>query len=416
MYPNPQDAVPLPPHPDIAQYRKRAKELARACREGGDAIQAWATGWVDALLALQPDLPDFARRDAPRRAGQIAEFARERLGAECALSQAQFVIARAHGFASWTRLLQQMEALAGADPRLTAFERAAEAVVNGDLSALERLLAEHPGLVGERSSRDHRSTLLHYASANGVESYRQKTPANVLAIARVLLDAGADVDAEADVYGGGATTLGLTVTSAHPRAAGVQIDLADLLLERGARVDRDVVRHCLANGCPEAAAHMAARGARVGLEDAAGIGRVDLLAAHFTDGRTVSAADAAAALIMAAWYGQGEAIAFLLDQGVDPGARRPHDGSTALHVASYAGHPALVELLLARGAPVDAHDSAFGTPPLVWALHAWLGERRGNAGDYRPIVRSLVAAGAELKPEWLERMRGDAELHAELSR
>ena len=416
MYPNPQDAVPLPTHPDIAQYRKRAKELAKACRAGGNAIDTWATEWVDALLALQPDLPAFARRDATRRAGQIAEFARARLGTECALSQAQFVIARAHGFASWTRLLRQIEALAAADPRLTAFERAAEAIVNGDLPALERLLVGHPGLVGERSSRDHRSTLLHYASANGVESYRQKTPPNIVAIARALLDAGAEVDAEADVYGGGATTLGLTVTSAHPRAAGVQIPLADLLMERGARVDRDVVRGCLANGCPEAAAHMAARGARVGLEDAAGIGRVDLLAAQFAGGRTVSAPDATAALIMAAWYDRREAIAFLLDHGVDPGARRLHDGNTALHVASYAGHPALVELLLARGAPVDAHDAVFDTPPLVWALHAWLAEGRTNSADYRAIIRSLVGAGAEVKPEWLERMRGDTELHAELSR
>ena len=34
MYPNPQDAVPLPPHPDLEQYRKRAKELVKASRAG----------------------------------------------------------------------------------------------------------------------------------------------------------------------------------------------------------------------------------------------------------------------------------------------------------------------------------------------------------------------------------------------
>lgn len=28
MYPNPQDVLPLPPRPDLDQYRKRAKELA----------------------------------------------------------------------------------------------------------------------------------------------------------------------------------------------------------------------------------------------------------------------------------------------------------------------------------------------------------------------------------------------------
>ena len=416
MYPNPQDAVPLPPRPDLEQYRKRAKELVKACRAGGDAITAWATTWVDALLALQPDLPDHARKDAGRRAGQVAAFASGRLGAECVLSQAQFVLARAHGFASWTKLVQHIEALAGGDRNVSAYERAAEAIVNGDLATLERLLKEQPGLVRERSTRDHNSTLLHYVSANGVESYRQKTPPNILAVARALLDVGAEVDAEADVYGRGATTLALAVTSSHPRAAGLQIPLADLLVERGARVDRDIVRYSLANGCPEAAAHMATLGAPVGFEDAAGIGRVDLLATHFEPGRTVAASDAAAALITAAWYDQREAVAFLLDHGIDVGARRPHDGNTALHVASYSGHPALVEMLLARGAPVNVNDSVHGTPPLIWAMHAWLAEGRRNAADYRGIVRMLLAAGAEVKPEWVERVRGDAELFAELSR
>ena len=416
MYPNPQDAVPLPPHPDLEQYRKRAKELLRAAREGGDAIRAWAARWVETLLELQPDLPDFARKDAGRRIGQVTDFARERLARDGSLSQAQFVIARAHGFASWPKLVHHLEGLAGADRGVSAYERGADAIVNGDLATLQSLLKEQPGLVRERSTRDHNATLLHYVSANGVESYRQKTPPSVLAIAGALLDAGADVDAEADVYGRGATTLALAVTSSHPRAAGLQIPLADLLLARGARVDPDIVQYCLVNGCPEVAAHLADRGAPVGVEAAGGIGRVDVLAAHFDGGRRPAAAEAAAAMVMAAWYDQREAVAFLLDHGVDPGARRAHDGNTALHVAAYSGYPALVELLLARGAPVNVNDAVYGTPPLVWAMHAWLAEGRRNAADYRAIIRMLLAAGAEVEAEWAERVRGDAELYAELSR
>ncbi|HEU4829351.1 MAG TPA: ankyrin repeat domain-containing protein [Gemmatimonadales bacterium] len=417
MYPNPQDAVPLPPRPDLEQYRRRAKELVKACRSGGDAIHAWATQWVETLLALQPDLPDFALRDAVRRAQQITDFARGRLGADCALSQAQFVLARAHGFASWPRLVHHIEALTAADPLRSAFERAADAIVNGDLPALERLLGAHPHLVRERSERDHNSTLLHYASANGVESYRQKTPSNIVPIARMLLDAGAEVDAEADVYGRGATTLALAVTSSHPRAAGLQIPLADLLLERGARVDRDIVRYALVNGCPEVAAHMAERGAPLDLEGAAGIGRVDVVATCFEPPRTVSEGDAGTALIMAAWYDQLDVIAFLLDRGVAPGTRRPIDGNTALHVASYCGSPRLVELLLARGAPVDVTDLVYGTPPLVWALHAWLAENRSNAEDYRAVLRLLVGAGAEVQAGWIEdeRVRRDRELYTALA-
>ena len=417
MYPNPQDAVPLPPHPDLEQYRKRAKELARAGRAGADAIRAWAARWVETLLALQPDLPDFARKDAGRRIGQVTDFARGRLAADGSLAQAQFVIARAHGFASWPRLVHHVEGLGGADRGVSAYERAAEAIVNGDLGTLERLLAEHPGLVHERSTRDHNATLLHYVSANGVESYRQKTPRNVLDITRALLDAGADVNAEADVYGRGATTLALAVTSSHPRAAGLQIPLADLLIERGARVDPDIVRYALVNGCPEAAAHMAERGAPVDLEGAGGIGRVDLIAKRLEQGGGVAGSEAASALIMAAWYDQREAVALLLDLGVDVAARRPHEGSTALHVACYSGYRALVAMLLERGAPVDVTDSVYGTPPMVWAMHAWLAENRTNAEDYRAILRLLLAKGAKVRVEWLtdERLREDPELFTALT-
>lgn len=417
MYPNPQDVLPLPPRPDPTHYRKRAKELARACQSGDDAIRSWATRWVDRLIELQGDAREFTQRDAERHAGQIAEFACDRLTrSDCALSQAQFVIARAHGFASWRRLVHHIEALAGRESDLSAFEQAADSIVSGDLGTLERLLAAHPDLVHARSSREHRATLLHYVSANGVENYRQRTPANIVAIARRLLDAGADVDAEADVYGGGSTTLGLVVTSAHPRKAGVQLALADLLLERGAHVDRGIVRSCLMNGCPEAAAHMAAHGAALDLEEAAGIGRLDVVARYLEPPRSVAEADAATALIMASWYDQRDVVTFLLDRGVGVGVRVPKDGNTALHIAAYLGNSTLVELLLKRGAPINVRDAVYGTPPLVWALHAWLVERRADDEAYRKVLRILADAGAEVKPEWLEddRLRADPDLYAAL--
>jgi hypothetical protein len=419
MYPNPQDVLPLPPHTDVEHYRRRAGDLAGACRSGDDAMRSWAAGWVARLLDLQPDAsPRPSSREEDRQARQIADFASERLARSgCALSQARFVVARVHGFASWPGLLRHVEGLADTSSGISAFERAADAIVRGDLPALEALLARDPALVRARSTRAHAATLLHYVSANGVENFRQKTPDDVVTIARLLLDAGADVDAEADVYGGGATTLGLVVTSAHPRQAGVQLALADLLLERGARIDAGLVRSCLMNGCPEAAAHMVARGAAIGAEEAAGIGRLDVLAGYFDPPRTAPRAEAAAALIMATWYGRGDVVAFLLDRGVDVGAPAPEDGETALHVAAYRGSSDVVELLLRRGAPVNVTDRAYRTPPLVWALHAWLVERRA-ADPYRTVLRLLVEAGARVEPEWIddERLRADADLHAVLSR
>ncbi len=62
MYPNPQDALPLPPHPSVEQYKKLAKDLVKSCRSGDPAaIGAWALRWIEALATHQTE-PD-AQRD-----------------------------------------------------------------------------------------------------------------------------------------------------------------------------------------------------------------------------------------------------------------------------------------------------------------------------------------------------------------
>ena len=417
MYPNPQDVLPIP-RAHAGHFRAAVQELVSACRAGEDAVREWAGQWVMRVLEVNPESPDDARRTVGRWAGQIADFAREQLTPpECATTQAELVIARAHGFPTWSALVAHLEGLAQSDSTIGAFERAADAIISGEIAELERLLESRRDLVHVRSDREHRATLLHYVSANGVENYRQKTPPNIVDIARRLLDAGAEVDAEANVYGGGATTLGLVVTSAHPRLAGVQNPLADLLLDRGARLDSGTVHACLMNGCPEAAEHMVLRGAPVNLDGAAGIGRVDLVASYFSPGRVVSEAEAGEAMNMAAWYDRREVIRFLLDHGVDAGTRTVPDGDTALHIASYLGNVSLVELLLRGGAPVDVIDHAYRTPPMVWALHAWLAEGRPT-GTYPTVLRMLADAGATVKAEWLEhdRLRAEGDLHAALSR
>jgi ankyrin repeat protein len=426
MYPNPQDVLPLPPHPDLEQYKKRAKDLVKACRSNdGDSFRNWAAHWIDDLSKLQLEPVRMRKRDREQQIEQITDFAAQQLTRnDCTLASAQFVLARAHGFASWPRFQQHLHELAATSSRLSAFERAADAIVMGDIATLRQLLGDHPDLVHARSRREHRATLLHYVSANGVENYRQKTPANIVEVTRILLNAGAEVNAEADVYGGGANTLGLVVTSAHPRLASVQNQLADLLLERGARIDNGIVRSCLGNGCPEAGEHMARRGASLDLEEAAGIGRLDVVQQHFNKrgaaALPTSDEKVIAALIMAAWYNQRDVIQYLLDQGIDPGARLPRqgDGQSALHVAAYQAHVELVDLLLQRSAPVNLVDETHGTTPLVWALHAWLVDDRGSAEDYRQVLKLLVEAGAHVQRDHIndDRLRADPELFALLTR
>ncbi len=113
------------------------------------------------------------------------------------------------------------------------FEAAVEAVVDGALAHLQAALRDEPGLVAARSHWGHRATLLHYVADNGVEIHRQRVPAEAVAIARTLLDHGADPTATAPMYGRQQTTLGLLRSSGHPHAAGLTDPLAALLRDAG---------------------------------------------------------------------------------------------------------------------------------------------------------------------------------------
>jgi ankyrin repeat protein len=259
---------------------------------------------------------------------------------------------------------------------VSKFEQAVDAIVSGDLHALRRLLSETPDLVRVRSTQEHYSTLLHYVSANGVEDFRQKTPQNIVEIARLLLDAGADVNAESSAYRGRCTTLGLTATSCHPHNAGVQIPLIELLLERGAIMDGpdgySGVNGCLQNGRGEAAEFFASRSARLDLEGAAGVGRLDIVQSFFReDGGLKPPATQDQMKDGFAWacqFGRTEVVAFLLQRGMQVDAKLKH-GATGLHWAAYGGHALIVRLLLDRGAPIDVKDDRYDGTPLDWALH-----------------------------------------------
>jgi hypothetical protein len=137
------------------------------------------------------------------------------------------------------------------DPLL--FERAADAVVAGDADTLRQLLDHTADLARARSPRPHRATLLIYCGANGVEEIRQRTPSNAPAIAQLLLERGADPNASCRLYGGGSTTLGLLLTSIHPRRAGVDGDLVRVLARFGAQVGLDDLIHAIETGASPAA-------------------------------------------------------------------------------------------------------------------------------------------------------------------
>ena len=227
------------------------------------------------------------------------------------------------------------------------FEHAADAVAAGEVHALRALLDEHPGLVHARSPRPHRGTLLIYCAANGTEDPRQRTPPNAPEIARLLLERGSDPNATCKLYGGGWSTMGLMLTSAHPPAAGVDGELARVLLAFGATLDTSELMGAIEYGLQRSVQAYADAGAPVeNLFVAAGLGRVDALEALLARGADVDARlwRHGTALHAAAALGREEAVRFLLARGADTRPRNVWQ-STPADTARFFGHAKLAELM-----------------------------------------------------------------------
>jgi hypothetical protein len=153
---------------------------------------------------------------------------------EAAFSEAdgRLTLAKEYGFSDWT----QVEAV-GDGALNVDFETAVNAIISGQTDTLQTLLSSSPELIKQRSQFGHGATLLIYIAANGVETWRQKVPANAVEITRILLDAGADVNAKATVYGAQYDTMALLMSSAHPAQAGLTEQLTVLLKQAGAEDD-----------------------------------------------------------------------------------------------------------------------------------------------------------------------------------
>ncbi len=350
-------------------YAREAEALLDALRAGEDGAR-WRFKWQH---------PSYRNRTV----GDVDAAALD-------LADARTVVAHDHGFEMWDAVVAFTEALRS-DEAVARFEAAVEAVVSGDLPGLHARLREHPELARARSTRRHHATLLHYVAANGVEDDRQRTPANAVEIATALLDAGAEPDALADMYDNRCTTMSMLVSSSHPAKAGVQVALAELLLDRGAALDgpgtewRSAVLTALIFGFTDTAEALVRRGAPVDrLAVATGLGRQEDVR------RLLPAADAAErhrALALAAQLGRVEAVRLLLDVGEDPDRRNPdgfHSHATPLHQAVWGDHLPVVRLLVERGARLDITDAIYIATPLGWALY----------GDRTAIAEFLRTRGA----------------------
>jgi ankyrin repeat protein len=306
----------LPANPDLDQLRRQAKQLVRAARRG-DA-------------------------SALERIGSVS--------GEVSLAAAQLAIARDYGMASWPALRAEVQArsrslqekaeaflaasvgyrVGRAARLLTEHPEIAEysfatAVVLGDVGRVERALDADPGLVSRRDPRTG-WTALHAVCA----SRWHLDPARaegLCAVARLLLDGGADVNGSSG--DGRWAPLECAVTSANADRRNEAI--VGLLLDRGATVkDGDLYAAGFA-----------------------GSWCVGMLLGHVADVGEV----AEMALGAPISRGDVETARMLLDAGADPRRYRDGDGRRVgvLSEALDAKAPTeLIELLLSHGAEVTA--------------------------------------------------------------
>jgi len=89
-----------------------------------------------------------------------------------------------------------------------------------------------------------------------------------------------------------------------------------------------------------------------------------------------------------------DAVKLMLDLGFPVSHPEHSHGYTPLHNAAWCGAGDLVELLIERGHPVDQRDPGYKATPLQWAAHCCLVEKRHPDGDYGRVARALLKAGA----------------------
>lgn len=342
----------LPSNPNLDHLKYQAKDL----------LKAHASRDLAAAQRIREFHPRF---DGATDAGIFA--------AQLRLSDAQLTIARESGFASWTRLKRHIEKPSLTDQlnlphheRLedSTFRRAVDLLDAGDVAGLAAFLKQHPGLVRQHVVFEgwnyfHTPTLLEFVAENPVR--HGKLPANIVEVAKVILDAGADRAARNE-------TLMLVATGCVPRECHVQLPLINLLCDHDANPDSAVVAAAF-EGELEAVNALIGRGASINLAIAAALGRSDDFRRLLPQ---ANSRERHQALSLAAQFDRIDIVRVLLDSGQDPNRYNPvggHSHATPLHQAAGAGYGELVRLLVERGARLDMRDILWHAKPADWARH-----------------------------------------------
>jgi ankyrin repeat protein len=341
---------PLPPNPNLDKQRKLAKSLARDYWRGDpQAVERVRT------LHPSPPAPDLF-----------------------ALSDAQLVMARGYGFASWPQLKRKIESLTKSPAELFVM-----AVEKGDVDEVRRLLGTHADLVARineptfsfkspaahvaRTNLDLLDLLIAHGADLNVRTSWEKGGFGVLEQvdpeqAAPLIARGARVDVWAAANLGLMTELSTLIArdpglvhakggdGKRPLHFARTVDIARLLVEHGSDIDAldddhdsTAAQHLIGDRA-EVAGFLVSRGARSDLLLASALGDLDLVRRHLG--------------------AEPATIAMRVDQDwfpmIDTAANGGHiyQWTLGFHVSAFdvarkRGHAEVLEHLQKRAGPLD---------------------------------------------------------------
>jgi ankyrin repeat protein len=332
--PTPNSPVrPIPPRPNLERDRKQAKSLLDAVKRGDPAA-------LEQFKSFHPRFAELAGRE------------------DLALHDAQLVIARQYGFASWPRWKQFVETrrldrarraaelikaacsndvrkarvMLEAEADLARFDLAT-ACACGEVETAGQILGRDPGLAKQKSGPLDIEPILYACFSRFLRADPVRAR-GIVQCARILLDNGADPNSHYWTDWGKESWLQSTLYG----AAGIanNIELTTMLLDAGARVDpqdKEALYHSSEFPDPGCLGLILQRGSPPKEQ-------IDYCIGRATD------------------FEYPEHVRLFLEAGADPNFRVKWDGlRTQLHKAVYLLRSVrIVKMLIDAGGDVNAVD------------------------------------------------------------